>query len=580
MRRQPAYLATVALGLALALTATACVGAPASPSSGGAQEGQRPARTKTITVGITGMQQAMGIMGATTTSGGWHSMNEIHSNALTTTDFASRRPIGRLAEKAPSLEDGSISLLPDGRMRVVFNLRRGITWQDGAPFTADDLLFSYKLNSDRGVPSAQRDSITFMQAVEAPDQHTFVIYYKSVYFLGGMLGLREFWPHPQHILGDPHARYLATGDSDELVNLRYWTTDYVHLGPFRLTSFDPGEGTVYHAYDGYFLGRPKVDVIRVRSFPDPNGLFSNLLAGAVDISADSALSTELGFQLKDRWEGNGEGTVYVLQGFTRFVAPQWRPAVQMEAAIFDVRVRAALFHAIDRDSLSEREQAAWSLLPPGDRLYEATKDGFRRYPYDPDRARAILREGGWVPASDGVLRNSVDGRRFRSSIWNTPGGRSWETPVYADYWRRIGLDVEEFTIPAARSRDSEFRASYPGWEASSSGQGDGILGRIDWPPASAQNRWLGERGGYEDPRGWALLDRYRSSLSERDQLQAMKAISDYVVAELPFLATYYTADHIGVRKGIKALDDVEGGAIASSPPFGTYTRNAHLWDVQ
>ena len=69
---------------------------------------------------------------------------------------------------------------------------------------------------------------------------------------------------------------------------------------------------------------------------------------------------------------------------------------------------------------------------------------------------------------------------------------------------------------------------------------------MDPPPASAATRWVGERGGFEDPRAYDLTRRYRSALSERDQAAAMKALSDYVVETLPFLILYYLPDHVGV----------------------------------
>lgn len=565
--------------LLLAMLLAAC-GGPAGPAASGRSEGRpAPQRTKSITIGVTGGVQAMSVVGSSTTSGGWHSVNDVHSSGLTTTDFKSRRVVGRLAENAPTLEDGSVSLLPDGRMRVVFRLRDRITWQDGTPFSADDLVFSHAFHSDRGVPSFQRAALDLMDSVEAPDGRTFVVYYKTPYYLGAALAVREFWPMPRHILGEPYERFQATRNVDEILGLPYWTSDYVHLGPFRLISFDPGEGTVYQAYEGYFLGKPKLDIIRVRTFEDPNTLFTNLLAGTVDILMDTALSTELGFQLKDRWDAAGDGTVYARGGSTRFLALQWRPSVQVEPSNLDPRVRGALYQAIDREALVQRELPAWSLLAPGDLYYEATKDALRVYPFDPERSKSILRDAGWTPGPDGALRHAVDGRRFRQAIWTTVGARHWEMSVYGDYWRRIGLEVEEYTIPSAQVRNLEFRAHFPAWEASSAGQGDAILSRISEPPATAQSRWVGERGGYENPRALELVTRYRTSLSERDQFEAMRGISDFVVAELPLLAFYYTVDLIGARKGVRALDDVEGGAVPAAPPFGTYTRNAHLWDL-
>ncbi len=571
---------------AIALLISAACSASPMPSSqrGARQEMGGPKTTKVLTVGIGTGVQALSIMAARTTIGGWGSMSELHSEGLITSGFNDRRPIGRLAERVPSVEDGSISILSDGRMRVVYHLRQGVTWQDGAPFTAADLVFSYRLMSDPGIPSTMNESINFIESTEAPDSHTFVVYFTGPYFLGASLGVRRFWPQPQHLLGEAYERYLVSKNADDVANLPYWTSQYVHLGPFRLTAFDPGEGSTYEAYDAYFLGRPKVDVVRIRTFADENTLYSNLLAGTVDMVADTALNTDLGYLLQKQWESSGAGVVHVRPtGGTRFLAPQWRSWVQIEPAVLDPKVRTALYVALDREALSEglpyREEPAWSLLPPGERLYDATKDGFRPYRFDPDRARSMLRDLGWIASPDGLLRHSSDGRHFRTAISITVGSRQWEVPVYADYWRRIGLEVEEVIIPSSQVRSPEIRAYYPGWEASSSGGGDSVLGRLQGPASSAENRWTGERGGYEDPRAQQLLARYYTSISDRDQFDSMKAMSDFIAADLPILITYFNTDHIGARKGVRALEDVLGGAQAGQP-YGTYSRNAYLWDIE
>jgi len=143
----------------------------------------------------------------------------------------------------------------------------------------------------------------------------------------------------------------------------------------------------------------------------------------------------------------------------------------------------------------------------------------------------------------------------------------------------VGLQVEESIVPAAQTRNAEYRAGYPGFEFSAQGNNDAILGRLDGPAASAANRWVGNRGGYEDSRAADLLAKYRSSLTLNDQRQAMKAISDFWAAELPLLLVYYVPEIVGVRSGIKAFDDVDGGEEAAQY-FGTFTRNAYMWDVQ
>ena len=105
-----------------------------------------------------------------------------------------------------------------------------------------------------------------------------------------------------------------------------------------------------------------------------------------------------------------------------------------------------------------------------------------------------------------------------------------------------------------------------------------ILGRLK-EPSGPETRWAGaNRAGYDDPRAASLVDAYYRAMAPRDQIAATKNVSDFVAAELPFLPTMFQADNIGVRRGFKALDDVAGGAGAGAP-YGSYTRNAYLWDV-
>jgi peptide/nickel transport system substrate-binding protein len=553
--------------------------APGAPGPAGSDVAQSrvAARAKILTIGVTTQIQVMGVFAGGST-GGWTTLNEVHSNGLVTSDFGAPRPIGRLAERVPSLDDGSIAIQPDAKMRVTYHLRRNVTWQDGAPFTAQDLVFTHAFLTDPGLPVARSESARVVESVEAVDDWTVVFQFSRPHFLGNQLGPREFWPQPRHLLGEAYERYVATGNADEVVNLPYWTSTYVHLGPFRVVEFDPGGAVTLQANEGYFLGRPKLDTIRVQAFRDENTLFANVLAGSIDMFPDPSIHAELGIQLKEQWEATGKGTVHTLLGTTSFLSPQWRSAVQREPANHDVRVRRALYQAVDRDSLPEIVQPAWSLLPPGDLFYEATRDAFRRYPYDPNRARATLQDLGWTPGSDGILRNNADGRRFENRISTVATGRLWEVATFADAWRRIGVEVEEAQVPPARSRDLEYRALFPSWEASSSGQGDAILARLAGPAASAQNRWSGNRAGYEDPGAQQLLAKYYTSLAEPEQVRAMHDLSEFVAEELPLLVFYYSTHHTGVRKGVRALDDVAGGQ-QSSRPYGTYSRNAHLWDI-
>ncbi len=551
--------------------------------SGSDSSASAPRQTKSITVGITSTVQAFGLAGTTTTAGGWMSAGELHSQGLMTSDVNTRAPVGRLADRTPSLDDGSISMLPDGRMRVSYHVRPGVTWHDGAPFTSRDLLFSYQVNTDAGLPFVNRDALKQVQSVDAPDDETFVFFFfNGPYYLADSLGLRLFWPYPRHLLQESYDHYVTTKSAEDFVNQSYFTSGYVNLGPFRLASFDPGEGLRFEAYDKYFLGRPKIDVIHLKTFGNENTLLANLLAGAVDVYMDLALNPDIGFQLKERWDAASQGTVLLTTGYIRFLVPQYRAAFQKESGNLDPTVRRALFYALDREALSaalqdgHAELATTSILPPEDRNYEGARDGLRHYTFDPDRSKALLAEAGGVSAPDGGLRPPTDGRRFQTSIWSTPGSEK-EIAAIADYWRRVGLDVEEVMVPPAFTRDNQYRASYPGWETTAN-YADSSFGRLK-DPSGPDTRWAGaNRAGYDDPRAARLVDTYYHSMTPREQQQSVRAISDFVAAELPYLPFMFTADNIGMRKGVVAFGDFAGGAGAGSP-YGSFTRNAYLWDL-
>ena len=114
--------------------------------------------------------------------------------------------------------------------------RKGVTWQDGTAFTARDLVFSYALNTDPGLPFVNRDALKQVDTVEALDDATYVIYFKGPYYLADSLGIRLFWPYPQHLLQESYDRFTASQNVEEFVNQAYFTSAYVNLGPFRVTS--------------------------------------------------------------------------------------------------------------------------------------------------------------------------------------------------------------------------------------------------------------------------------------------------------------------------------------------------------
>jgi len=75
----------------------------------------------------------------------------------------------QLAEAVPSIENGLWKLLPDGRMETTWKIRPNARWQDGAPFTADDVVFTARMLQDKDLEFIVEPRVADIETIEAPD---------------------------------------------------------------------------------------------------------------------------------------------------------------------------------------------------------------------------------------------------------------------------------------------------------------------------------------------------------------------------------------------------------------------------
>ncbi|HZT08843.1 MAG TPA: ABC transporter substrate-binding protein [Chloroflexota bacterium] len=581
---------TMVCGLAT-LAVAACTGAvPSRPAASGTEAGQQAQAThKVLTMGITTIIDAFSIAGSSTTTGGGLGIIEIHSQAMFTADKTTGRPIPRLLAEQPTTDNGGLRLTDDGGMISTYKLRPDVKWADGTPLTAQDLLFSFRVAKSGIVQMIDSGPARLMGSAEAPDDRTFVIHWNQPYYLADAIGLRALWPLPAHILEADYATMIEEQKDPQAWYAKpYWTSEYVHVGPFKLVEFTPQVEAVFDRVDDYFLGRPKVDRIVVKQFTDSGTTLANALAGGIDMGTETVLNTVRALELKRQWDANGGGTVWFGTGNTWFVSIQFDSNVpNFVPVLMDPRVRQALIMAIDRDSFADSvtegvpNTAAYAILPPDNPLFSYVKDGWKtRYPYDAARSAATFESAGWHKGGDGVLTNAV-GDRMHFELRTTADSER-KLAILGDMWKQAGADPEQLVIPAARARDTEYRQQFPGGEITARGSQDSILTRLELSeqPRPA-NRYAGNnRGHWSSDQYEALVTRYRSSLREEDRGEAMKEIQDLMLDELPLLILYYEPHAVFARKGVTAFQDDFAGGSDAGRAYGTYSRNAHEWDIQ
>ena len=566
----------------LVLTLAGCIAPQSSVAPRGEGQGPTtgaPAAPKVIVAAVSNEINGFAPIGLTTSTGNMVDYVEIPSNGLVTSDAAGHA-IPQLASALPSLDNGSIRLLDDGRMTTVYTLRPNVTWQDGAPFTAADVAFGFKVHANPEIPFNDRTAVASMESVEAIDPATVLITWKSPSYLADSLGLGILLPLPAHIL---EADFSA-GDMQKFQNLPYWTTAYVHAGPFRLTHFEPGAEADFQAYDGYFLGRPKVDGIIIKQLLDRNAIVAALLKGDVQLTVEM-FDGDTANNLADRWAVDGGGKVYTAPGGASFIDFQFSPQYVSPQEILDPRIRRALFYSLDRRALTDLAWSgrvapgaeALSILGTGDRLYPYVRDMYASMANDPTKAAEMFADAGWTRGPDGILVDA-QGRPLEIGLQGTR--EAWASAA-ADMWKRAGVDMNLHIVTAAEARDREFQQAFPSADFGGSGAGDRIFQRIDpYGVPSKANGFAGQnRGHWSNPQMAPLVDRYRGALAEADQGSAMHDIAQLVGDDLPLLNLSYIPVFGTVRTEVHALDDMAGAQTGIGSPFGSYSRNAYLWEL-
>lgn len=562
--------ATTLISLLL-ISLLGCAGPrPSTTASGSVPE--PPLQRKTITVAALNSVKGFSPWLIGTTGGGARSLFEIHTNGLVTTDDVGNFA-GRLADGLPTFDDGSITVLPNGQLETRWKLRSGVRWHDGAPFTAEDLVFSWQVHSHTEIPSGGSAVLGRIERVEAPDPLTLVITWKTTFFRALQLDYPAFWPVPKHLLAA-----AFEGDKETFLNLPYWTTEYVHLGPYRVSDFGLGENLVLHRFDDFFLGRPKVETIIIRIIPDANTLLANSKAGVLDIVTESALSVDVGAQLRDEWARTGEGVVLAKPSVWRFVLVQFNPDYGRPPELRqDVRVRRGLLAAIDREALRDADLPGFgtdlgTFMLRDDPRAPLVEQPFARFRHDATLAARELADAGWVRGADGRVTNRA-GERAQLELRATAGSNR-QIAIVAQYWRDLGLEVVEDIVPGSLISDRPYRASFPGMEFTAQGSGDTMLVRFDSRQCPRPPRFSGSQGGcYSRADLDRLIDRLYGTIDLREQGLALREIGELMAADLPALPMYMNVTVAAVRGGVHALADYPG----SLGP-GTVSRNAHLWD--
>ncbi|WP_237568770.1 ABC transporter substrate-binding protein [Mycolicibacterium lacusdiani] len=318
-------------------------------------------------------------------------------------------------EMRPALAD-SWTVSPD-QLTWTFRLRDGVTWHDGSPFTADDVVYSYRRIIDEKLSNV--DKFSAVTEVTAPDPSTVVIRVKEptpnlLTNLGGFKGMAIV-----------SRRNVESGDI---------ATRPMGTGPFSFASQRSGDSITLSANPNYWGGAPKVPGVTYRFISEPSTALSALQAGEVDWT--DSIPAQRVEQLRN------DDSIHLA------VTPSndyWYFALnQARAPWNDVRVRRAIAYAIDRDAIVQATSYGTAVanqlaIPEGNPWYVR----YDQYRYDLDEAKRLLDESGVRPATLDMLVTSEYPETVTAA------------QVVADNLAALGISVNIRTVDMATWLDEQ-----------------------------------------------------------------------------------------------------------------------------
>ncbi len=308
---------------------------------------------------------------------------------------------------------------PDG-LSWVFHLHDGVTFQDGTPFTAEDVVFSFDRAMADDSTNAQKQLFAGINEVTAIDDITVEIGLDAP---KGSLLFNLAW-------GDAVIVSPATADGNK--------TRPVGTGPFKFSQWVQGDRIELVKNPDYWGTPAQLDKVTFKFISDPTAAFSAMMAGDVDVFPNYPAPENLAqFAADPRFQvliGSTEGETILAMNNAR------KP-------FDDIRVREAVAHAIDRKAIIDGAMFGYGLpigshFPPHNPAYE---DLTALSAYDPEQSKALLADAG---LKDGFKTTLV----LPPPAYARRGGE-----VVAAQLRAVGIDVQIVNVEWAQWLEQVFK---------------------------------------------------------------------------------------------------------------------------
>lgn len=413
-------------------------------------------------------------------------------------------------------EDYSVS--EDG-MTYTFQLRKGVSFTDGTPFTAEDVKFTFDYMKEHPYKWV---SVSMVEEASVVDEHTVEIRLNKTYnpFLSDVAGSLPILPkHIWENVTEPE-----TFTEPEAA---------ISTGPFILENYDAAAGTyTFKANEDYFYGDVQIDklvIANVSGGDSKEALLSGEIAAAPNISYKAAMS------LKDSpeytvLEGPGLSVTRLYFNFD-------------EEAMAVKEIRQAMYHAVNLDEIVEKAYGGAGYAGSAGHVQPGTpwyNPDIRQYAYDVETAKKMLSEAGAADSNgDGILE--YNGEEMSYTLTFSENDEKL-AELLVSYMKAVGIELipqsaDDATVKAAIS-EGNFELAF---NTNGSFGGDPVfLSRFATAGADGAPSVTGQGGKTWESEEYNKI--YNESAVEQDDAkrrEQVNALQEIIAEELPCLTLYY-----------------------------------------
>lgn len=436
---------------------------------------------------------------------------------------------------------------------ITFHLKPGLKWADNHPLTSEDVLFTWQKVTDDKTRTPYGSDFKLVINAETPDPRTFKVTYAAPYApaLDTWAGLHIL---PKHLL------------KDQDINTTAFARNPVGSHYYQLATWKNGQYLKLTRNPNATQGQARIDSLLSRIIPDKAAQFLELSADNIDLMGLNPIQYARIFPARPELNKNIAlykelGNNYTYLGFNLKRKP-----------FDDIRVRQAINYAIDKQEIIDGV-----LLGLGEPVASPYKPGTRwsnpalkSYPYDPAKAKALLKEAGFVDSDgDGILEK--DGKPFAFEILTNQNKEREMTGVLIQRrLKEIGIDANIRVLEWASFlgrfiKPKEFDVVVLGWSLSLDPDQYSIWHSSQQAPG--QFNFI----SYNNPRVDQLLEAGRLEMNPDKRMKIYHEFSKILLEDSPIV--YLSAGY-----GLTAIHKRVQGISNPAPPAGI-GYNTYEWYI-